>query len=134
VAGPVLLNVPTIEDSRGELGIVDTGFLPFAIARIYYLFDVSTQSTRGGHAHKTLTQFLVAVSGSFSVELSDGLGNDFAFSLRSPREGLLLPPGFWRQLSDFSSGSVCLVMASQPYNPEDYIREFGQFAAWKQRR
>lgn len=130
---PQVLKIPTIDDDRGEIGVIDLGFLPFPIARVYYLFDVTTQSVRGAHAHKTLTQFLVATSGSFCVELNDGLGRTRTFTLRTPREGLLIPPGYWRHLHDFSSGSVCLVLASDRYRREDYIRSFPAFVAWKEK-
>ncbi|MCM1021420.1 MAG: FdtA/QdtA family cupin domain-containing protein [Muribaculum sp.] len=104
---------------------------PFDIQRVYYLYDVPAGESRGGHAHLQLHQMLVATSGSFCVTLSDGLGNERTVMLNRPNIGLHIVPGIWRTLHDFSSGAVCLVMASLPYNEEDYIREHDDFLKLK---
>ncbi|MDN3665903.1 FdtA/QdtA family cupin domain-containing protein [Algibacter miyuki] len=120
------LAIPKIEDPRGNLAVIENNVVPFEIKRVYYLFDVPSGSTRGGHAHKTLSQFIVALSGSFDVIVKDGLDQK-RFSLNNPSKGLLITPGIWRELENFSSGSVCLVIASEVYDEDDYIRDFEDF-------
>ena len=102
----------------------------FRIRRVYYLFDVHSHSERGSHAHKTLTQLLVPISGSFSVYLEDSYGVKKEFVLNDPVKALLLPPGYWRTLARFSSGAVCLVLADQLHNENDYIRDYEEFKEW----
>lgn len=104
--------------------------LPFEVKRLYYLYDVPGGESRGAHAHKELYQFLVAASGSFSVTLDDGRVKR-TYLLNRPYQGLLIVPGIWRTLEDFSSGSVCLCLASEGYDPHDYIRDYDTFLAYR---
>lgn len=131
---PALIDVPAIHDEFGALGVVekDSPF-PFPIKRVYFLYDVPSRAVRGSHAHKALHQLIVAVSGSFTVNLDDGRGNVTSFALSSPDKGLTVPPGFWRTLTDFSGGSAALVFASEEYDPSDYIRDYDEFVSWAQR-
>lgn len=119
-------------DGRGKLGFVealpDTGFL---FRRLYFLYEIEDQAARGAHAHKALRQLMIALHGSFRVTLK-GRGQDFEFTLDNPREGLLIPPGYWRDLDMFSGGAVCLVAASDEYDEDDYIRNYDDFIAWEQ--
>ena len=104
-----LIEIPTIIDSRGNLAIIEKQTIPYEIKRVYYLFDVPSDSYRGGHAHKDQLAFLVALSGSFNVTLDDGFSKK-SFFLNKPNKGLLIPTWIWRELEDFSSGAVCLVL------------------------
>ena len=116
----------------GNITVVENnGTIPFAINRVYYLYDIPGGEERGAHAHKTLRQLLVAASGSFDVVLNDG-NVKRTFSLNRPYHGLLIVPGIWRELNNFSSGAICLVLASQPYDANDYIRDYTQFKNWKE--
>jgi len=124
--GIQILSIPKIEDRRGNLSVIENDIVPFDIKRVYYLYDVPSGSERGGHAHKELKEFLVALSGSFDVVLKDGEEQEIV-TLNKPYEGLLINPGIWRELQNFSSGSVCLVVASEVYIEEDYIRDFDEF-------
>jgi uncharacterized RmlC-like cupin family protein len=125
-----IINIPKISDPRGNLSVIEQNVVPFDIKRVYYLYDVPSGAERGGHAHKDLKQFLVALSGSFDVVLNDGK-EELKITLNKPYEGLLINPGIWRELNNFSSGSVCLVIASAIFEEEDYIREFDDFLATK---
>ena len=114
-------------DRKGTLSVVENDKdVPFCVKRVYYLYDIPGGESRGGHAHKALYQLIVAVSGSFSVTLDDGKDKK-AFVLKRPYQGLYVVPGIWRTLDDFSSGSVCLVLASEKYDREDYIRNYDDF-------
>lgn len=124
--GIQILSIPKIEDPRGNLSVIENDIVPFDIKRVYYLYDVPSGSERGGHAHKELKEFLVALSGSFDVVLKDGDEQEIV-TLNKPYKGLLINPGIWRELQNFSSGSVCLVVASEVYIEEDYIRDFDEF-------
>lgn len=124
--GIEIILIPKIEDRRGNLSVIEKDTVPFEIKRVYYLYDVPSGSERGGHAHKNLQQFLVALSGSFDVVLNDG-SEEQIITLNKPYEGLLINSGIWRELQNFSSGSVCLVVASEVYLEEDYIRDFDEF-------
>ena len=104
--------------------------MSFEVKRVYYLYDVPGGESRGGHAHKALYQLIVAVSGSFSVTLDDGK-NKKTFVLNRPYQGLLVVPGIWRTLDDFSSGAVCMVLASEKYDEMDYVREYEEFLSLK---
>lgn len=120
-------------DRRGNLTVVENGTtLPFNSKRVYYLYDVPGGESRGAHAHKTLEQLIVAVSGSFKVSLDDGT-NKKTFFLNRPYQGLYVKPGLWRDLEDFSSGAVCMVLASEVYQPEDYIRDYDAFLEFRNR-
>lgn len=120
-------------DRKGNLSVVENGKdVPFSVKRVYYLYDVPGGESRGGHAHKGLKQLIVAVSGSFSVTIDDG-ENKKTFELNRPYQGLLVVPGIWRTLDNFSSGSVCLVLASEKYDEEDYIRDYDDFIKYRSR-
>ena len=121
-----IVNIPKIEDPRGNLSVIEKEVVPFEIKRVYYLYDVPAGAERGGHAHKKLQQFLVALSGSFDVILNDGKVEK-TVTLNKPFEGLLITNGIWRELKNFSSGAVCLVVASDVFSEEDYIRDFDVF-------
>ena len=105
--------------------------MPFDIKRIYYLYDVPGGNSRGGHAHKGLYQIMIALSGSFTVTLDDGK-NKKSFHLYQPYQGLLITPGLWRDLDTFSSGSICMVLASEEYDEDDYFRNYEDFLKFKQ--
>ncbi|MCM0666171.1 sugar 3,4-ketoisomerase [Flavobacterium tyrosinilyticum] len=128
-----IIAIPKIEERRGNLSVIENTTVPFDIKRVYYLYDVPAGAERGGHAHKNLRQFLVALSGSFDVVLKDGKKEQI-ITLNKPYEGLLINAGIWRELQNFSSGSVCLVIASEVYIEEDYIREFDEFIAYSNRK
>ena len=116
---------------KGNITVVENGSdIPFDTKRVYYLYDVPGGESRGGHAHKELYQLLVAASGSFSVTLDDGTEKR-TIILNRPYQGLLIVPGIWRTLDDFSSGSVCLVLASEKYDENDYIREYKDYIVYK---
>ena len=118
-------------DRKGNLTVVQNGVtVPFDIKRVYYLYDVPGGESRGSHAHRELSQLIVAASGSFRVVLDDGHAKR-AFVLNRPYQGLLVKPGIWRDLDDFSSGAVCMVLASEVYQPEDYIRDYDEFISFR---
>ena len=121
-----LIKIPVVEDFRGNLGFVQNGFLPFDFKRVYYLFDVPSNSFRGGHSHINQQETLIALSGSFEVVLQDGFEKK-SFLLNKPNVGLYIPTGIWRELQNFSSGSVCLVLAQDVFDEADYIRNFDEF-------
>ncbi len=127
-----LIEIPKISDpdGRGNLSVVEKDILPFEIKRVYYLYDVPSNSTRGGHAHIELMQCLIALSGSFDVVMDDG-ENKKVVTLNRPDMGLIIPTGIWRELEGFSSGGVCLSLVSDVYKEEDYIREYGRFRSIK---
>jgi dTDP-4-dehydrorhamnose 3,5-epimerase-like enzyme len=118
-------------DRKGNLSVVENGkTLPFDVKRVYYLYDVPGGENRGSHAHRKLEQLIVAASGSFRVTLDDG-NVKRSFVLNRPYQGLYVKPGMWRDLEDFSSGAVCLVLASEPYDPNDYIRDYNDFVKYR---
>ena len=118
-------------ERRGDITVVENdGALPFDTRRVYYLYDVPGGSSRGSHAHKALSQLIVAASGSFQVTLDDGRLRR-TFFLNRPYQGLLVRPGIWRDLDDFSSGAVCMVLASDVYKKEDYIRDYQEFLDYR---
>jgi dTDP-4-dehydrorhamnose 3,5-epimerase-like enzyme len=126
-----LLEFPKNHQLNGNLTSITNGQeVPFEIKRIYYLYDVPGGEERGGHAHKELYQIMVALSGSFTVTLDDGIHKQ-SFHLFQPYQGLLIPPGLWRDLDTFSSGSICMVLASEVYQEEDYFREYHDFQIFK---
>lgn len=125
-----LISIPKIGEPRGNLSVVEGEVIPFEIKRVYYLYDVPAGAERGGHAHKNLKQFLIALSGSFDVVLNDG-NEQQTITLNKPYEGLLIHEGIWRELNNFSSGSVCLVIASAVFDEDDYIRDFEEFLKFK---
>ena len=117
---------PKIEDRRGNLSVIENDTIPFDIKRVYYVYDIPSGAERGGHSHKKLQQFLIALSGSFDVILNNGK-QQTTITLNKPNVGLLIKPGIWRELKNFSSGAVCLVVASDVYIEEDYIRNLKEF-------
>ncbi len=122
-----LINLPRVNDPRGALSFVEANkHIPFSIERVYYLFDLSSGCSRGSHAHIHLEQLIISLSGSFTVKLSDNV-NSQTFHLHRPDIGLYVPPMIWRDLVDFSSGAVCMVLASLPYSEDDYIRNHSDF-------
>ncbi|RSK39170.1 WxcM-like domain-containing protein [Mangrovimonas spongiae] len=121
-----IIDFPVVEDSRGNLAIVEKQVLPYEFKRVYYLYDVPSTSYRGGHSHKQQHETLVAISGSFEVVLNDGT-QEQSYFLNKPNKGLHIKPGIWRELKNFSSGAVCLVLSSDVYLEEDYIRDFNEF-------
>lgn len=118
---------------KGNLTVVQNEKeIPFDVKRCYYLYDIPGGEERGGHSHRQLRQLIIAASGSFDVRLDDGLVKR-TFTLNRPYQGLLVVPGIWRDLDNFSSGSVCLVLASEVYQKEDYIRNYNEFLEWKRK-
>lgn len=116
---------------KGDISVIENGeTIPFDVKRIYYLYDVPGGESRGGHAHKELQQLILAASGSFTVTLDDGKVRR-TFNLNRPYQGLLVKPGIWRTLDDFSSGSVCLVLASEKYDKDDYMRDYNEFIEFR---
>ena len=128
ISVPHIIELPRVPDPRGNLTFIEgSRHVPFEIKRVFYLYDVPGGETRAGHALKTTDQFLVAVSGSFTVICDDGRIKHRFFLNRS-YYGLYIPPLVWREIEDFSSGAVCLVLASEFYDEGDYYREYGDFS------
>ncbi len=126
-----LLTLPKIHNRAGNITALNNELdLPFDVRRVYYLYDIPGGESRGGHAHKELEQLIIAVSGSFDVIINDG-HNKKSVSLNRPYHGLHIMPGIWRELSNFSSGAVCLVLASMEYSEQDYIRSYEDFITYK---
>ena len=122
-----ILEIDKHHHEKGNISVIENGItVPFDVKRVYYLYDVPGGESRGGHAHKELHQLIVAASGSFSITIDDG-NVKRKFLLNHPNQGLLVVPGIWRELDDFSSGSVCLVLASDIYEVSDYIRDYDEF-------
>ena len=122
-----IISLPKIVDSRGNLTFVEgNNHIPFDIKRVYYLYDVPGGAERGGHAHKKLKQLIIAMSGSFDVVLDDGTKKKRVHLNRS-YNGLYVCPMIWRELDNFSSGSVCMVLASNEYDEQDYYRDYAEF-------
>lgn len=121
-----IIEIPKIEDRRGNLAVIEKDLLPYEVKRVYYLYDVPSDAYRGGHAHIEQYEFLIALSGSFEVIVDDG-DKKQTITLNKPNKGLLIPIGIWRELENFSSGSVCLVLASDVFDEADYIRDYNDF-------
>jgi hypothetical protein len=122
----ILLDITKVHDTRGNLSVIQGDALPFEMKRVYYLYDIPSGGRRGGHSHKNQQEFLVALSGSFDVILNDG-NEQKTVTLNKPNIGLLIVNGIWRELENFSSGSVCLVLASGVFEEQDYIRDFEEY-------
>ena len=127
-----IISIPKIVDEkgRGKLSVIEKSIVPFEIKRVYYLYDVPSDAFRGGHAHKDLYQFMIPLSGSFEVSIDDGF-NSKKIMLNKPDQGLLIPSGIWREMDNFSAGSVCLVLASEVYDESDYFRDYNSFQNYK---
>ncbi len=121
-----ILNIPKVEDHRGNIAVIEKDVVPFEIKRVYYLYDVPSSAKRGGHAHKDQIELLIALSGSFDVILKDGKTTQ-TVTLNKPDKGLLIKTNVWRELENFSSGSVCLVVVSDVFREEDYIRNYDDY-------
>jgi len=121
-----IVNIPKVEDYRGNIAVIEKDIVPFEIKRVYYLYDVPNSAQRGGHAHKDQVELLIALSGSFDVILKDGKKTQ-TVTLNKPDKGLLIKTNVWRELENFSSGSVCLVVVSDVFKEEDYIREYDDY-------
>lgn len=126
-----MLELDKHHHEKGSITVVENAAtIPFKVERTYYLYDIPGGESRGGHAHKALYQLIVAASGSFNVVLDDG-NVKRSFVLNRPYQGLLIVPGIWRELTDFSSGAVCLVLASRVFEEADYIRDYNDFKEYK---
>jgi hypothetical protein len=126
-----IINLNQVGDRKGHISVVENYVsIPFDIKRVYYLYDVPGGEKRGGHAHKELQQLIVAASGSFNIIVDDG-NLSKTYTLNRPDVGLYFPAGLWRDINNFSSGAICLVLASQPYEEGDYIRDFKKFKLYK---
>ena len=126
-----LLNFPKFADARGNLSFAEEGQqIPFTLKRAYWIYDVPGGESRGAHAHKNLEQLIIALSGSFVVTLDDGREKR-EFFLNRPYQGLYVGPGLWRNLEEFSSGAVAMVLASELYSEDDYIRDYSEFLAFR---
>ena len=122
-----IIDLPKISDPRGNLTFIESStHIPFNVERVYYLYDVPGGAVRAGHAHKELHQFLIAMAGSFDVMVDDGRKQQ-KFHLNRSYYGLYIPPMLWREIDNFSSGSVCLALASAPYDESDYYRDYDAF-------
>lgn len=127
-----IINLPKISDPRGNLTFIEgKNHVPFDIQRVYYLYDVPGGAERGGHAHKNLHQLIIAMSGSFDVVLDDGCEKK-RYHLNRSYQGLYVCPMIWRELDNFSSGSVCMVLASNKYDEDDYYRNYSEFISSKE--
>lgn len=124
------LNFPVVEDVRGNLAFIQNDILPFEFKRIYYLFDVPSTAFRGGHSHINQHEILIALSGSFEVVLDDGFEKSTVL-LNKPNIGLPIATGIWRELQNFSSGAICLVIASDVFDEADYVRDYNEFLELK---
>lgn len=125
-----IIQLPKIFDPRGNLTVAQGGEqVPFDIARVYWVYDVPAGESRGGHAHKECRELIIALSGSFTVTLNNGREKE-NFHLNHPYQGLLVEKGVWRTLEDFSSGAVCLVLASHLFEEEDYIRDYQDYLTY----
>lgn len=121
-----LITIPKINDPRGSIAVIENSVVPFEVKRVYYLFDVPSYARRGGHAHKEQFELLIPLSGSFDVVLKEGKSSEIV-TLNKPDIGLLIKSNVWRELENFSSGAVCLVLSSGIFNEADYIRNYDEY-------
>ncbi len=128
-----VIDLPKITDPRGNLSFAEGArHIPFPIRRVFYIYDVPGGETRGGHAHKECWCFLLAITGSFNVRLTDGK-EEMVVPLNRSNKGVLIPPGVWDTMHDFTSGTVALALASHPYEEEDYIRDYDLFLEYRRK-
>ena len=126
-----VIDISKVHSEVGNITVIENGKnIPFHVKRVYYLYDIPSGEKRGGHAHYELKQYIIAVSGSFDVTLDDGL-NRKTVSLNRPNIALHIVPGLWRELNNFSSGSIVMVLASELYDEKDYIRNYENYLKWK---
>lgn len=125
-----LIKIPKVHDERGSLGVIEKSVIPFKMKRVYYLYDVPSDSYRGGHAHKNQESVIIALSGSFEVVIDDGTSKK-NIVLNKPNQALYIPSGIWREIENFSSGSVCFVIASTEFEEADYIRDYSAYKLFK---
>jgi hypothetical protein len=131
IADCTIVDLPKIHNEAGNITVLENNSsIPFDVKRIYYLYDVPMGAERGGHAHYELQQYVIAASGSFNFILDDGVSKRTVF-LNDPSKALHIRPGIWREINGFSSGSVCLVLASNTYTEADYIREYKDFLVYR---
>ncbi len=123
------ITIPKIEDYRGNIAVLEKDTLPFEMKRVYYLFDVPSTAKRGGHAHKAQLELLIPLSGSFDVVIKNG-ATEQTVTLNKPDKGLLIKANTWRELENFSSGSVCLVISSGEFLESDYIRDYEDYLSY----
>lgn len=121
-----LIDIPKIVNKEGNIGVVEKNILPYDVKRVYYLFDIPSSAKRGGHAHKEQLEFLISISGSFDVIIKNQ-NETKTITLNKPDKGLLIGKNTWRELENFSSGAVCLVLASDVYDEDDYIRNYKSY-------
>ena len=127
----VIVTLPKIHNESGNITVLENNSeIPFNVRRVYYLYDVPMGSERGGHGHYELEQYIIAASGSFTFLLNDGINSKEVF-LNDPSKALYIKPGIWREIKDFSSGSICLVLASKEYCENDYIRSYDEYLKFK---
>jgi len=131
IVTPQLIDLTHFKDQRGELGVIEQSSLPFDIQRVYYIFGVPIGAVRGEHAHKQLQQLMICMNGTCEISFSDGT-QWFDFTLDRPSVGILVPPGMWRKIRFVTPDSVLCVMASRPYEPEDYIHSYEEFLVWSE--
>ncbi|MGC6430073.1 MAG: sugar 3,4-ketoisomerase [Jejuia sp.] len=124
------IKIPNVHEVRGNLAVIDNDSIPFSLRRIYYLYDVPSGAFRGGHAHLEQESIIIALSGSFEVLVDDGVEKK-KIMMNRPNIGLYIPTNIWREIENFSSGAVCLVIASTPFNEKEYIRNYNDFLALK---
>lgn len=125
-----IINLPRINDRRGNLSVIEGDTLPFEMKRVYYLYDIPSNAKRGGHAHIAQQEVLIALSGSFEVIVNDGT-QKHTYTLNNPGKGLLIVEGIWRELKHFSAGAVCMVVSSGIFSEDDYIRSLKDFKMYK---
>lgn len=130
-----IIELPKVHNVAGNITAINNGegIIPFEIKRLYYIYDIPGGESRGAHAHKNLEQLIIAASGSFDITLGDGVTKR-TFNLSKPYYGLYLPSGIWREINNFSSGAICLVLASHRYDADDYLRDYDEYLKLKRRK